>query len=92
MDTKSYTDIRANLAKTLDRVCRDRNPVLLTRRNAPSVVLVSLEDYRSMEETGYLLRSPVNAARLADAVAEIDSKRSLRQWPSGQKKARRRRR
>jgi antitoxin YefM len=82
MDTMSYTAVRASLAKTLDRICRDRNPLLLTRRNAPSVVVLSLEDYRALEETAYLLRSPRNAARLAEAVAEIEGKRARHRWPS----------
>jgi antitoxin YefM len=31
-------------------------------------VLISLDDYRAMEETAYLLRSPANARRLMDSV------------------------
>lgn len=86
METMSYTAVRSNLAKTLDRVCRDHNPVLLTRRDAPAVVMLSLADYRSMEETAYLLRSPTNAARLAEAIAEIEAGRARRPWPGGRRK------
>ncbi|MSO92110.1 MAG: type II toxin-antitoxin system prevent-host-death family antitoxin [Rhodospirillales bacterium] len=81
MDTKSYTAVRDDLAKTLDKICRDHSPVLLTRRNAQSVVMLSLEDYRAMEETAYLLRSPANAARLAESIAEIEAGRAHRRWP-----------
>jgi antitoxin YefM len=86
MESMSYTAVRSNLAKTLDRICRDHSPVLLTRHKAPSVVMLSLADYRSMEETAYLLRSPANAARLAEAIAEIEAGRASRPWPAGRRK------
>ncbi|MFN2382375.1 MAG: type II toxin-antitoxin system Phd/YefM family antitoxin [Guyparkeria sp.] len=72
MDAISYTVARANLAKTMGEVCNDHSPVIITRSKAPSVVMVSLEDYESLEETAYLLRSPRNARRLMDSVAELE--------------------
>lgn len=72
MDAISYTTARANLAKTMDRVCEDHEPVIITRGGEPSVVMVSLADYKSMEETAYLLRSPRNAKRLLEAIADLE--------------------
>jgi antitoxin YefM len=72
MDAISYTTVRANLAKTMDRVCEDHEPVIITRGGEPSVVMVSLEDYKSMEETVYLLPSPKNARRLLEAIADLE--------------------
>lgn len=72
MDAISYTVARANLAKTMETVCNDHSPVIITRSKAPSVVMVSLEDYESLEETAYLLRSPRNARRLMESVAELE--------------------
>jgi antitoxin YefM len=72
MDAISYTTARANLAKTMDRVCDDHEPVIITRGGEPSVVMVSLEDYKSMEETAYLLRSSKNAKRLLEAIADLE--------------------
>lgn len=72
MDAISYTVARANLAKTMEEVCNDHAPVIITRSKAPSVVMVSLEDYESLEETAYLLRSPRNARRLMESVAELE--------------------
>ncbi|MDX1979886.1 MAG: type II toxin-antitoxin system prevent-host-death family antitoxin [Bryobacteraceae bacterium] len=73
MEVISYTYARNHLAEVTDRVCESRTSVVITRQGAPSVVLLSLEDYEAMEETAYLLRSPVNAARLAEAVTQIES-------------------
>lgn len=73
MNSQSYTDFRKNLAATLDRVARDHEPVVITRTaGKPAAVLMSLEDYAAYEETRYLLQSPRNAERLAQAVAELD--------------------
>ena len=56
METVTYTDARKNLAKTIEKVCDDHVPIVITRQKAESVVLISLEDYHSLEETAYLLR------------------------------------
>jgi antitoxin YefM len=72
MDSISYTKARELLAATMDRVCEDHEPVLITRSGQPSVVMLSLEDYKSLEETAYLLRSPRNARRLIEAIAELE--------------------
>jgi len=73
LDAISYTAVRANLAKTMDRVCDDHEPVLIKRRKAESVVLLSLSDYESLNETLHLLSSQANAERLMEAVREIES-------------------
>lgn len=71
MDTITYSDARANLAETMKRVCEDHAPVTITRRNGKPVVLISLDDYHQLDETAYLLRSPENARRLREAMAEL---------------------
>jgi antitoxin YefM len=73
MDSISYTAARANLAKTMDEVCESHEPVIITRNGQESVVMLSLEDYNSLEETAYLLRSPNNAKRLLEAIAELEA-------------------
>ena len=67
MDALSYTHARARLAETMERVCDDHTPVIITRKSARSVVMLSLEDYQSLEETAYLLRSETMKRRLLDA-------------------------
>jgi antitoxin YefM len=73
MDAISYTRARDNLAKMMDKVRDDHAPIVITRKNERSVIMLSLEDYRSLEETVYLLRSPENLRRLAESIAEIRS-------------------
>ena len=73
MNAISYTAARENLATTMDKVCSDHDPVIITRKRNQSVVLLSLEDYESLQETAYLLRSPANATRLSEGIAELES-------------------
>jgi len=72
MDTITYTSARANLADTMDRVCEDHEPIIITRSGDQAVVMISLEDYKSLEETSYLLRSPKNARRLLESIASLE--------------------
>jgi antitoxin YefM len=76
MNTISYSAIRKSLAKTMEQVCDDHAPIIVTRQNAKPVVMLSLDDYESLEETVYLMRSPKNAARLAESIGEIESGKS----------------
>jgi len=72
MDSIAYTTARANLARTMDQVCDNHEPVIITRSGQASVVMLSLEDFKSLEETAYLLRSPRNAKRLLEAIADLE--------------------
>lgn len=73
MDAISYTAARANLAKTMEQVCNDHAPVIITRKSEEPVVMMSLEDYQAMQETTYLLRSPTNARNLLESIAELEN-------------------
>jgi antitoxin YefM len=73
MDVLTYSDTRANLSEVMDKVVRDKSPVVVTRQKHEAVVIVSLSDWNAMEETLHLLSSPANAARLRDAIAALDA-------------------
>jgi antitoxin YefM len=74
MRVTSYSELRRNLASALDSVSADREPLLITRdRGKPTAVLMSLEDFASYEATAHLLKSPRNAERLMESIAELDA-------------------
>lgn len=73
MKTLSYTESRAKYAEVLDAVVNDREEVVITRAGHEPVVIVSLEDFESLRETAYLMRSPENARRLLDAMERLEA-------------------
>lgn len=77
MDAITYSLARANLASTMDRVCSDHEPLIITRNGEKAVVMLSLEDYKALEETAYLLRSPANARRLLSSMAQLNAGKGI---------------
>jgi antitoxin YefM len=73
MDHVSYTELRQNLKKHLDKVCNDRAPLVVTRRNGEPVVVLALSEYESLEETLHLLSNPANAERLLRSIAQAEA-------------------
>jgi antitoxin YefM len=61
----------------MERVCDHHEPVIITRNGQESVVMLSLDDFNSLEETAYLLRSPRNAKRLLEAIADLERGRGI---------------
>jgi antitoxin YefM len=68
----TYTAARENLASTINRVCEDHAPVVITRNRDQAVVMMSLAEYESLQETAYLLRSPANAKRLIESIEALE--------------------
>jgi antitoxin YefM len=73
MKAMTYTAAREGLASAMDRVCRDRAPIVITRNRDQAVVMMSLDDYEELEETAHLLRSPANARRLLAAMHALET-------------------
>lgn len=73
MNSVTYTAARENLAATMDRVCEDREALIITRNRDQAVVMISLDDYQALEETAYLIRSPENARRLLASIQELEA-------------------
>lgn len=72
MKAITYTAARQTLASTMDRVCEDGAPVMITRAGKQqAVVLLSLAEYDQLEETAHLMRSPANARRLLKAMDDL---------------------
>ena len=77
MESINYTTFRKKLAKTIDQVNDDHSPILITRQNGRTSVLLSLDDFKSYEETAYLMKSPENAERLNAAIAELETGKGI---------------
>jgi antitoxin YefM len=77
MNAITYSYARENLAHTISEVCLSHDPVIITKKGRDSVVMMSLEDYESMKETTYLLRSPKNARRLLESIQQLEEGRGV---------------
>lgn len=73
MDAITYTSARQQLAQTMNEVCENHMPVIITRQKAEAVVMMSLSDYNSIQETAYLLSNPANAECLRASVADAET-------------------
>ena len=78
MDTVTYTEFRQKLAGYLDKIEVDRAPLIVTRQNATSVVVMSLDDFKAYEATFHLLSSKNNGDRLNDAIEELRSEHQVK--------------
>jgi antitoxin YefM len=61
------SEARRNLFPLIERVNQDRAPIEITSKRGDAV-LMSVEDYRALEETAYLLRAPANVRRLLESL------------------------
>ncbi|QQV75575.1 Antitoxin YefM [Rickettsia tillamookensis] len=62
----------------MEKVCADHTAVVVTRQKQKPVVIMSLENHNSMEETLYLLKSPKNAERLKRAINDFEANKNFK--------------
>jgi antitoxin YefM len=77
MKVVNYTEFRNNLAESLNSVNDDGDIVVVARSKGKNVVVMSLEEYNSIQETIYLNSTPANRARLESAIARIETTKPL---------------
>jgi antitoxin YefM len=86
MNILTFSEARAGLKTVMDDVCKDHAPTVITRVSGEHVVMLSLSDFNSIEETLYLLRSPKNASRLMESIAQLKAgKAQIRELISNEK-------
>ena len=73
MQTINFSHTRQNLASTFDSVVDNAMPVIVTRQNKEPVVIISMRDYRALEETAYLMQSEANAKRLNRSITQLEA-------------------
>ncbi|NWL78512.1 type II toxin-antitoxin system prevent-host-death family antitoxin [Pseudomonas taiwanensis] len=77
MRVVNFSDARNNLKKVIDDVVNDSDFTVISRRDAPDAVLLSLDSFNSLMETVHLLKSPANAAHLARSLAQMESGKTV---------------
>ncbi|WP_028315736.1 type II toxin-antitoxin system Phd/YefM family antitoxin [Desulfatibacillum aliphaticivorans] len=77
MKAVTFTDAKRTLSRIMEEVCEDHDPTIITRAGGEAVVLISLEEYSSIEETMYLLQSSNNAKRLMESIAQLENGKGI---------------
>jgi antitoxin YefM len=72
MSTITYSNARDHLAEVWDKTVSTREPVIVSRRGAESIVMLPLDEWTGIQETAHLLRSPTNAQRLLVALNRLE--------------------
>lgn len=78
MHNMTYSDFRSHLTAALDKVNDDHVPILITRQSGKAAVVMSLEDFKSYEETSYLMSSIKNAERIGQSIKQLEKKQGKR--------------
>jgi antitoxin YefM len=73
----SYSELRQNLKSAIDQASSTHEPFFITSHKVRKAVILSYEDYESLQETAYLLRSPVMAKRLLEAVLDVQKGKTV---------------
>lgn len=73
----TYSEARQNLLATMIKAEEINAPIMITRKGRKACVLMSIDEYESLQETSYLMRSPKNAIRLLESIKEIENKKGL---------------
>lgn len=72
MQVMPISEVRANLKAVVDHVIDDCEPVVVSRQGGKAVVMISLDDWNSIEETLHLMSTPANANRLRESIREME--------------------
>lgn len=71
MRTISFSEARNHLKQVIDQAVDDADITVITRRDAPDAVVMSLDTFTSWQETVHLLKTPANAAHLARSIKQL---------------------
>lgn len=78
MTTASYSDLRAHLARFLDMAEEDCEEIVVSRGKGRKVIILSLDEYLSLQETAYLLSSKKNRKHLEKSLGEARKEKTVR--------------
>jgi antitoxin YefM len=77
MRVMNFSEARSNLKAVIDQVVDDADYTVIARRDAPDAVIMSLDAFNGLMETVHLLKSPANAAHLANSIAQYQQGKSV---------------
>ena len=70
MQAVSFSELRKDMKHIMDMTKDRHEPTIITRKQG-NMVIMSLEDYNSLEETSYILSNPKNAQRILESLSRL---------------------
>lgn len=77
MQIKNMTEFRKSMKETLDHISENDETVIISRSGNKDVVMLSIDNFNSIQETLHLMSSPANHERLSKAVEDIRKRKNL---------------
>ena len=71
MRVVNFSEARNNLKHVVDQTVDDADFTVISRRDSPDAVLMSLDTFNSLMETVHLLKTPANAVHLALSIEQF---------------------
>ncbi len=71
MLTTTISDFRKDIKRYLDRVTENFETLIINRGKDSGVVIISLEEYNSLNATQHELSSKMNETRLDSAISKL---------------------
>ncbi|MBU2213845.1 type II toxin-antitoxin system prevent-host-death family antitoxin [Patescibacteria group bacterium] len=77
MTTVSYSDFRRNLAHFLNSAEEDCDEIIVSRGKRRKAIILSLDEYLSLQETAYLLSPQKNRKHLERSLREAEAGKTI---------------
>ena len=77
MEFTTYTNLRKNLASSLDFVSKNKVPLIITRGNKKPIVMIDIDEYNSWKETEYLNSTEANRKALNESISNVKNRKNL---------------